>query len=82
MKKIDKLFLFFEGVNRCGFVIVLAMLYGILVWYGITHDIMLDVVFGGIFLGGCLHDLFTAGIEYMLDHEDDGFWKKKETKHD
>ena len=73
MKKIDKLFLFFEGVNQCGFVILLAMLFGILVWYGFTHDRMFDIVCGSIFLGGCLHDLFAAGIEYMLDHENDEF---------
>ncbi len=60
-----------KGLNKCGFLIILAFLYGFLVYYGILCNKIVDIVCGSFLLGCVVTVIMQEVVEYVLDKEDE-----------
>ncbi len=59
-----------NAINNCGWLIILLHLFGWLTWYGIAHDIKLDIFCGG-FLSGCVFAVMVYHIDNFVENLDD-----------
>lgn len=58
------------AINKCGWLIILLHMFGWLVWYGVAHNIIVDII-GGSLIFGCVLAAIVHRVDDILEDEAD-----------